>query len=226
VGYRYVKNLLIKISDEEKTALSTLNETLADKQSSLEATTTAIAELPEDATTDTDEQKKSREELTAQADTLNAEIAELNTQISTLTETAFSAIQPKVDEVLAKIAANENFDALIAAYGEDPGMQTEPQKSTGYLVCDGLTTYVTEFLDASMALQSVGDISDTFRSSVGVHIVQYASDLPNGQVPLADIHDQVSAALLQSKQNTLYDETANQWVADANAKTYLNKLTD
>ncbi len=226
VGYRYVKNLLIKISDEDKTALSALQTELDDKQASLEATNTAIGELPEDSSTDTDEQKQSREELTAQADTLNAEIADLNAQISTLTETAFSAIQPKVDEVLAKIAAGEDFDALIAAYGEDPGMQTEPQKSTGYLVCANLTTYVTEFLDASMALQSVNDVSEPFRSSVGVHIVQYASDLPDGQVPLADIHDQVSAALLESKQDTLYDETISQWITDADAKTYMDRLDD
>ncbi len=226
VGYRYVKNLLIKISDEDKTALSTLQTELSDKQSSLEATNTAIGELPEDPAADTEEQKQSREELTTQVDTLNAEIADLNTQISTLTETAYSAVQPKVDEVLAKIAAGENFDALIAAYGEDPGMQTEPQKTDGYLICAGLTTYVTEFLDASMALKNVGDISDPFRSGVGVHIVQYASDLPDGQVPLADIHDKVSEALLKTKQNTLYDETVNQWVADANAKTYVDRLDD
>jgi parvulin-like peptidyl-prolyl isomerase len=69
-------------------------------------------------------------------------------------------------------------------------------------------------------------VSEPFRSSVGVHIVQYTSDLPDGQVPLADIHDQVSAALLESKQDTLYDETISQWITDADAKTYIDRLDD
>ncbi|MFH1513467.1 MAG: peptidylprolyl isomerase [Bacillota bacterium] len=225
-GYRYVKNLLIKISDEDMSALSELSTQLSDDQDTLSAIQTAVAELPEDPAADTEDQKKSREELTVQADALTAEIAVLTTQLSDLTEFAYSAIQPGVDEVLIRIAAGEAFDALIAAYGEDPGMTQEPQKSKGYLLCEGLTTYLDVFVNESMALKNVGDISEPFRSNNGIHIVQYASNLPDGQAKLSDIRDQIDAEILAGKQDTLYDETVSQWITDANAKIHADRLAD
>ncbi len=225
-GYRYVKNLLIKISDEDKAALTELSTQLSDDQDTLSAIQTAVSELPEDPAADTEDQKKSREELTGQADTLTAEIADLTAQLDVLTESAYAAIQPKVDEVLTRIAAGEAFDTLIAAYGEDPGMTQEPQKSTGYLLCEGLTTYLEVFVNESMALDAVGDISEPFRSDSGIHIVQYAGDLPEGQAKLSDIRDQIEAEILEGKQDTLYDEIVNQWITDANAKTYADRLAD
>ncbi len=225
-GYRYVKNLLVKISDDDKSTLATLSSEIADKQDTLDATTEAIAELPEDPADDTPDQAKSREELTSQSDTLSAELQSLNEQYDTLNETAYIAIQPTVNTVLEMISAGEDFDALVAEYGEDAGMQSEPQKSSGYLICNGLTTYVSEFVSAAMALKNVGDISDPFRSGYGIHILQYASDLNSGQVELSEISDQIEAQLLGQKQDTLYDQTVNQWMADANAKTYTKRLAD
>ena len=35
-------------------------------------------------------------------------------------------------EVIAKLEAGEDFESLIAEYGEDPGMQNEPTMSRGY----------------------------------------------------------------------------------------------
>ena len=230
-GYRYVKNLLIKISDEDATQLSTLRSSLSDAQASLDATQEALNTLDDDATEKDKEEviaarEQNRTELKAQLETFTEEVADLTTQLETLTASAYDAIQPTMDEVEAKIAAGDDFDALIEEYGEDTGMQSEPTKSTGYLICDGLTTYVDVFVEESMALEKVGDISDPFRSSYGVHIVQYANDLEDGQVPLADIHDQVQAELLTNKQDSLYDETVNQWITDANARIYENRLND
>ena len=225
-GYRYVKNLLVKISDEDNTELESLSSEISDKQDTYNAIQEAIAELPEDSADDTEDQAKSREELTGQEVTLSAEIDSLTGQYDTLTETAYTTIQPTVNEVLSKIDAGEDFDTLIAEYGEDTGMMSEPEMSTGYLMCEGLSTYVEEFVTESMALENVGDISEPFRTSYGIHIVQYASDLESGQVALADIHDQIEAELLTAKQDQVYDETVNQWIADADAKIYTKRLAD
>lgn len=223
-GYRYVKNLLIKLSDEDSTAIQTLTTDISDKQSSLDSTISAIADLPEDATTDTEDQAKSREELTALSESLTTEIADLQAQLEMATENAYAAIQPTVDEVVAKLAAGESFDALLETYGQDSGMTVEPAKTTGYLVCEGLTTYVNEFITAAMALKNVGDVSDPFRTDYGIHIVQYTSDVEDGVVALADVTDPLKAELLTDKQNTFYDDTVSQWVTDAKAKTYADRL--
>lgn len=230
-GYRYVKNLLIKISDEDSNTIDTLTSDLSDAQSSLESTQEALDELNTDADSDTEmtdeelaSQQKSLDELTAQLETLNTEISDLTEQLATATEAAYMAIQPTVDEVEAKLAAGEDFDTLLEEYGEDTGMQTEPTKTTGYLVCEGMTTYVDEFMTEAMALSKVGDISDPFRTDYGIHILEYASDVESGDVLLSAIKDDIEAELLSDKQDTLYDETVQQWITDAGAKTYTKRM--
>ena len=225
-GYRYVKNLLIMLSDEDRTQLNTLSTQISDNQTTLTSIQDAIAALPEDPATDTEDQAKTREELTAQVDTLNTEIETLTAQLDELTASAYGAIEPTVNMVEEKIKAGEDFDALIEEYGEDTGMTVEPQKSQGYLVCEGITTYVEVFVNEAMALQSVGDISQPFRSGYGVHILQYASDLDGGKVPLSSVHDKLAEQLMTQKQDTVYSETLSQWITEADAKIYANRLAD
>ncbi|MBE0601101.1 MAG: hypothetical protein IH607_04885, partial [Firmicutes bacterium] len=92
-GYRYVKNLLIQISDEDRTQISTLNTQIAADKESLASFEEAIAALPEDTAADTEDQQKTRTELTAQIDTLNAAIADLTAQVTERTASAYAAIQ-------------------------------------------------------------------------------------------------------------------------------------
>jgi parvulin-like peptidyl-prolyl isomerase len=75
--------------------------------------------------------------------------------------------------------------------------------------------WVPEFTEYSIALTHVGDISVPFRTRYGIHIVQYASDLPSGEVPLAQVYDTIKAELLADKQAEAYCAQVAQWVADA-----------
>ena len=77
-------------------------------------------------------------------------------------------------ESVAKRAKNgEDFDALIAEFGEDPGMEIN---KGGYIMdANGYTptgsTMVAEFTAASVALE-VGGVSDVVPSSHGFHIIK------------------------------------------------------
>lgn len=69
-------------------------------------------------------------------------------------------------EVLGKISAGEDFDALIAEYGKDPGME---RNKDGYVF-----TYdemIKPFEEASFAL-SVGEISEPVKGTHGYHIIK------------------------------------------------------
>ena len=202
------------------------NSQIADVQSSLDTNTTSQAALPEDATTDSEEQAQSRAALIATQAELEAQLSDLNSQLETATEAAYANIQPKIDEIVAKLDAGEDFDTLMETYGEDTGMQSEPAKTDGYPVCEGDTNWVEEFTTASMALAKVGDVSAPFRTSYGIHIVKYISDVAEGVVALDDVKDTISADLLSTKQDDLYNTTVSQWVTDANAKVYKDRLTD
>lgn len=223
-GYRYVKNLLIQFTSDDSAAITALQSQVDAKTDDLDTNASMIAALPTDAGSITDDVQDRLNRLNTSKTQLEADIADLNAQIETAKEKAYTDLQAKVDEVSAKIAAGEDFDALLTEYGEDTGMQSEPAKTEGYLVCAGDTQYVTEFTDASMALANVGDISAAFRSQYGIHFVKYVSDVTEGAVPLADIKDQIGDTLLTTKKDDLYNNTVTQWVTDANAKIYKDRL--
>ncbi len=224
-GYRYVKNILRQISEEDSAKLSDLSSQITAKQTELDTATASVAELPEDAAADTEDQAKNRAALNTTVTTLTAEIADLQTQRDAAQEAAYAALQPTVDEIVAKLAEEgADFDAIMAEYGEDTGMQAEPAKTQGYLVCTGLTSMVAEFVNASMALEKVGDVSAPFRTSYGIHIVKYVGDLAEGEVPLDDVKGEIQSALLTSKQDALFNSTVEEWVKAANAKTYADRL--
>ncbi|MBQ9081947.1 MAG: peptidylprolyl isomerase [Clostridia bacterium] len=70
------------------------------------------------------------------------------------------------DEILKKIADGEDFDKLIKEYGEDPGMESNPD---GYVF-----TYdemVEEFEKAAFALD-INGISEPVETTYGYHIIQ------------------------------------------------------
>ena len=75
------------------------------------------------------------------------------------------------EDVLAKAKAGEDFDALVAQYGEDPGMESQPD---GYILSRG--QMVPEFEEASYAL-GIDEISDIVETTYGYHIIKrYALD--------------------------------------------------
>lgn len=82
-----------------------------------------------------------------------------------LTGDALEEKKALAKEALERAKAGEDFDALIAEYGEDPGMASNPD---GYIFKDG--DMVPEFYEGTLALQE-GEISDIIESDYGYHII-------------------------------------------------------
>ncbi len=98
-----------------------------------------------------------------------------------------ATIAPKLEEIMGRVAAGEDFDALMAQYNEDPGMMEGSSfAQTGYYVSDTTETFEQSFKDAAMALKNVGDVSEPTLGSYGYYIIQYYKDLPEGGVELTD----------------------------------------
>lgn len=80
-------------------------------------------------------------------------------------EESKNAAKAKAEEVLAKVKAGEDFDALIEKYNEDPG-----STDAGYTFAqDG--SMVKEFEEAAFKLE-VGETSDIVETSYGYHIIK------------------------------------------------------
>lgn len=128
-----------------------------------------------------------------------------------------------IDEINQKIADGADFDALIAEYGvdadgnaSDPGMVSEPYKTTGYEVSSASSNYVPEFVEASMSIESVGGVSAPYLSSYGIHIVKYIGDVAGGPIEMtAEQREAKRAELLNTRQNELYNTTVEKWLADS-----------
>lgn len=255
-GYRNVKQILIQFAEEDsalvseiQTALNnviTEQNNLANMMYSLGATNmddlanqvtvelvpatetpTATVEVASSTPAFTEELDETVSATAISLAEAKAKRAFLETQLVKAQEQAYANIDAEADEVLAALAAGEDWDALAAAHNDDPGMQAGAANAeTGYPVCEGFTQFDETFVSGAMAIANVGEHSDKIAGSYGYYIIQYTSDVTEGAVELDTVHDSISATLLTNKQSTVRDEVVAQWVKDANATINKKPLED
>lgn len=222
-GYRGIKQILIALDEDQANEISELQSTITTNDTALEDLRTQLDELQnpvegEEPTATPGEIEASTEQVETQIAQLVEENATAQTQLDELQTQAYAQIETTASEALEKAQAGEDFDELIATYGEDDGMKEEPYASQGYPVCEGLTAYVTEFQDAAMALEKVGDISGLVKTSYGYHILQYAQDIPSGPVAYETVEEDLRAQMLSEKQSAAYTAKVDEWVAEADVE--------
>ena len=118
-------------------------------------------------------------------------------------------------EVLKKLNAGEDFSALLSQYGTDPGMETEPFASLGYLVgpYPSKVDYLPEFKAAALTLTEVGQYSGIVETESGFHILRLESKLPGGTKPLPQVYDAIHAMLLKADQSEQLTALLKGWVS-------------
>lgn len=222
-GYRTVKHILFKLTDEQTAALDELNTQLSDVEEAIDALNTddesdASEEEAAEGESEATEPAKTLDELTAEKADLEQQIADKKAEI-------LESFKERTDSVYARLEAGESFDALVAELGEDPGMQSEPSMSKGYYVSADSSMWDVTFRDTAMALKKVGDVSDPILTSSGVHIIYYQSDVTPGAVDIETVRDALTADALEDKQEAVYDEQLNEWKDAANVKKYPKVLS-
>ena len=210
-GYRMVKHILVKVSDEDsnlttekQTALATAQTALTDAQSALDA-------AAEDA---------DKTALQAAVDEAQKAVDEAQAAYDEAQAAGMANAKAKADELYAQLTTEgADFDALLADNNGDSG-----QPENGYAICEGFTSFVESFTNGAMALANVGDISEPVESTYGYHIIKYAADVAEGPVDLETVKDGISSALLTTKQNEVTTETLAQYVSEAKVKTYHERM--
>lgn len=211
-GYRYVKQILIPLSDEDRQALADLN---ADVENCIEELS-ALQERFAEAETD--------EGLLEEHEAAEAALSAAEAAVAAKEEEACAALQPQVDAVLAALDAGEDFDTLASTYGSDTDMAA--QTGEGYLIGASSENYVEPFREAAMALEQVGDVSEPVCSEYGIHIIRYAADAPSGAVELESVREVLTGEVLQEKKNEVFRTQVESWVKEADVKVYKNRLAD
>ena len=126
------------------------------------------------------------------------------------------------DEITAnmikeKIDAGEDFEALLAEYGTDPGMQSDAN-AVGYLVGEG-ASFVEPFLNAALALAKDGDVSAPVESDYGWHIIKRVSTEPAHEIPYEDVKGAFDLYEQSLYSEQFYADIVSKWVADSTLVT-------
>lgn len=100
-------------------------------------------------------------------------------------------------EALARVQAGEDFDALVAEYSEDTGMD-----ENGYTFTHG--EMVQEFEDAAYALGE-GETSGLVQSSYGYHIIKR---LPLDETYISENLETLTESVQKAKLDELLDEVS------------------
>lgn len=213
-GYRTVKHILVMPEGDVRGAYTDAVYALENAQVDLEILADELIAANDD---DLQEGERTAEEIQKEIDAINANMAGLEAAVADTRAACLAAVQETTDEIYARLESGEAFEDLIAEYGEDPGMQNEPTKSRGYYVSAGSQNWETNFRDASMELENVGDYTmEPVVSGSGVHIILYASDVQGGKIAFEDVRDALYAETLEARQEAHCEEIINAWVEAAN----------
>ena len=199
-GFRAVKHILLPVDDALMTRYTDLQARLEEQ---MNAETETTADPTAEPAADPEVTPEPTQEPVSQAD------------LDMAKSDILASLAAKTEEIYAKLADGADFDALIAEYGvkadgtaSDPGMTSEPYKTSGYEVSQSSSQYAPEFVEAAFSVENVGDVSAPFISSFGVHIVKYIGDVEGGPIAMTDDE---RAALKTSLLTSRQDDAMMAW---------------
>ena len=121
-------------------------------------------------------------------------------------------------EVLDKVNAGEDFEALIEEYNEDPGMETYTE---GYIIgADFEGVYDEAFQKAAAELKKEGDVSGMAEGSFGIHIIKRYGDVSTEPVALDEVKEEIKEMILSGLKDEMYDAKIAEWKEALEVVTY------
>lgn len=143
-----------------------------------------------------------------------------------LLDAAVEVMKPKTDAIYQALADGDSFESQMQLYSCDTGVTPE---DAGYLLHADSVLWNATFLEAALALEHPGDVSEPVITSAGVHIILYAGDEPAGplaltqeqqdlmrQAALADKQTQALEALVSQHRSNYEIETHPEWLTVSN----------
>lgn len=214
-GYRRVKHILLMPSDDAKLDYLDAEYAVTKAQERLAVLEEELADIQ-----DYDGEaplERGEEQVQADIQAAEAELARVQAVFEGTKDVFLAENQEKIDEIYARLAAGEDFETLIAEFGEDPGMRNAPTNSRGYYVSSQSKTWEKNFRDGAMMLAQPGDYSaEPIVGGSGVHIIYYIEDVPAGAANYEDVRDILRAETMEAARQEHCDATIDAWVAELN----------
>ena len=208
-GYRTVKHILVMPSDEVKGAYQDALYALEDKEIEL-------GELYSEMQLDSTEKTRTPDEIQADIAACEAAVEECIAAVEAAEKACLDDVKAVTDEIYTRLESGEDFEKLIAEYGEDPGMQGGITAENGYCVAENSVNWEPNFRDGAMALENVGDYTlNPVVSGSGVHIIRYEADVVPGEAGIENVYDALREEALANLQENHADEVIARWVDEA-----------
>lgn len=228
-GVRYVKQILVKFTDEDQAAITAAGEKVTAAQSAVTAADAKVSA----AQAILDDENASAEDKTAAEGDLNAakeeqekaqsDLTAAQAEASAATETAFANIDAAADEILAQLAEGADWETLMAEKNQDPGMQSGITAERGYAVSADMTSFDAAFVQAAMALEKIGDVSGKTRGeSYGYYIIKYVGDAVEGPIALEEVKETLESSVLSTKQDETYNTQIQNWLTEMEPQFKVN----
>ena len=214
-GYRNVKHILFKFSDEQATRYDELSAQLSALEAEqLEATAateaTPAPEATEAEATETPEPTEAPRALSE----IEADIISVNAELDAL----YAELMPEAEAAIERFNAGEDIDALIDELSDDN------MPEVGYAVSTiaeaSEQAWDPAFTAGALSIEEVGGLSAPVRGVYGIHLIYYVGDIASGATPLEDVHDEVEAQALDAKISQTYADQVSAWKEELNLVTY------
>lgn len=144
----------------------------------------------------------------------------LNDEAEVYLAEKLEAIRPEAQAILVRARAGEDFEELIATYGEDPGMVDNEE---GYRVTSG-GGFIPPFEEAALALDEVGQISDLAGGQFGYHIIRLYEKIPGHIYTMEEKGEEIETLLDSRMQETEWNSIMETWREEANITKYTERL--
>lgn len=203
-GYRYIKQIFLWPDDEIMEAYRKLTIQVEQQEDLRKYANPANGTAEEGDPMAYDPALE--QELQAQLDAMGAEI--------------MASMQEELTEITGLIADGADFDQLIQTYSQDAYTTTGEYVDwfhTGIPgcmeVCSVSMLFSPTFVEAAMALETIGDSTEPILDTEGVHIIQYVGDRLEGPLPMNDfIRGSIEKTIVAERQ---VEAEAAWWAAAA-----------
>lgn len=138
---------------------------------------------------------------------------------------ALPLVRETVEAINAEIDAGIDFNTIINKYSTDKNEQNLDKG--GYPVHPDSKNWPGEFLEAVGKLEKPGDTSGPVLTDMGIHILYYASDIPEGAHELtAEERSALNASALYYYQTLELEKQMEDWMDEYEIETHPELLDD
>ena len=198
-GSRFVKHLIIPVD------MSGLDEILNEMNAAQKRLDEVSAII-----NDRKASSKEIEKLQAERDLLARQVSQLNSDRKLLLANGQRAKEMAADIAQQIRKGQTTFEAAAALV-----MQDEAMPAIGYAVFKGAVNPGTELVDAALALEKPGDVSEPLQLADGFHLLYYSEEITGDSGVIQTARDALRQEALQTLRKNTQESLLAQWISEA-----------